>query len=108
VNNKLGFFTGPNLQATLETPEHGGDGTRVFVRGARIITDAPSPLLSVSYRESPQAPYQYTAATVADARGFAPQRKSTRYSRSQVTITAGSTWTFAAGVEPDLAPEGVR
>jgi len=28
--NALGFFTGANLQATLETPEHGDKGVRIF------------------------------------------------------------------------------
>lgn len=108
ASGALGFFTGGNLQATLETPEHGGDGRRIFVRGARVVSDAPTINVQVSGRESPQAAQTYTAASSIDARGFAPQRLSTRYSRTRVVIPSGTSWTFAAGVEPDVAPEGLR
>jgi hypothetical protein len=108
ANGALGFFTGGNLQATLETPEHGGDGRRIFVRGARVVSDAPTINVQVSGRESPQATQTYTTASSIDTRGFAPQRLSTRYSRTRVIIPSGTSWTFAAGVEPDVSPEGLR
>ena len=38
----LGFFRGTNLEATLESAEQGTDGTEIFVRGFRPITDAPT------------------------------------------------------------------
>ncbi len=106
----FGFFSGPNLQATLETPEQGGDGKRIFNRGFRVVTDATSSSIlgSASYRENPQIARNYTAEAAIDAIGVVPLRISTRYTRNKVRITQSTTWTFAAGVEADNVPDGTR
>ena len=118
----FGFFNGPNLQATMETPEQSADaigygtypsvpgygGTRIYVRGFRAITDSTQVNGSVSYREGPALPYNYSTPNQSDIRGFVPVRMSTRYTRARVVIPQGATWTFAAGVEPNVAPEGLR
>ncbi len=106
----FGFFNGPALQATLETPEQGGDGQRIFNRGFRVITDATSGsvLGSASFRESPQAAYSYTAENTIDERGQVSLRVSTRYSRGKVRIPQATTWTYAAGIEADNIPDGKR
>jgi hypothetical protein len=106
--HRLGFFTGANLQAILETPEQGGDGRRIFVRGFRPVTDAGAVYGSVSRRETAQAAATYSGETPVNAQGFCPQRVSTRYARGKIRIPAGTSWTYAAGVEPDVAPEGLR
>lgn len=118
TSNQFGFFTansGPNLQAIMETPEQGGDGQRLFVRGFRIVTDAVASHAttntvtgSASFRESPQAPYNYTAESAINAQGFVPLRVSTRYSRARVTMPQATQWTYAAGVEADNVPDGKR
>jgi hypothetical protein len=42
TDNKLAYFSGPDLQATIDTAEVEIDGNaRTFVNGARVITDAP-------------------------------------------------------------------
>jgi hypothetical protein len=38
--HKQGFFTGANLEATLQSSEQGTDGHLVYIRGFRPITDA--------------------------------------------------------------------
>jgi hypothetical protein len=43
-----------------------------------------------------------------DATGNCPQRASTRYARGHVRIPSGTAWSFASGVEPDVALEGAR
>ena len=108
--NTFGFFSGPNLQATLETPEQGGDGKRLFNRGFRVVSDATtgSILGSASYRENPQAVRNYTAEVAINALGVAPLRVSTRYSRDKIRIPQATTWTYAAGVEADNVPDGTR
>lgn len=108
ANGAIGFFTGPNLQATLETAEHGNVYQRIFVRGVRPITDASSSLVAISERENIQTAQTYSTGDPVDARGFVPARVDTRYARAKLTITAGTTWTFAAGVEPDITVEGQR
>lgn len=110
ASHKMAFFTGNNLEATLETPEHGNQGQRIFVRGARVVTDASSGSInvSVSRRETAQETATYSSEATPGISGFVPQRISTRFSRAKVRITSGTTWSFAAGVEADVAPEGLR
>ena len=43
-----------------------------------------------------------------DATGSIPARASTRYARAKLRIPAGTTWSFALGVEPEFALEGAR
>ncbi len=106
----LGFFAGSPIEATLETPEQGGDGKRIFNRGFRVVTDATSGSVmgSASYRESPQAAYNYTAEDAIDERGQVSLRLSTRYTRNKIRIPSATSWTFVAGVEADNVPEGIR
>jgi hypothetical protein len=108
-NHALGFFSGDNLEATLETPEQGGDDQRIYVNGVRPICDATNIFVSISKRETPQAVATYSNETMADAfQGVAPARVSTRYARAKVRVQAADTWTYAAGVEPKVGQEGER
>lgn len=106
----FGFFNGPALEATLETPEQGGDGQRIFNRGFRIVSDVTTGMAfgSASYREGPQAAYRYTKEDDADIRGSISLRISTRYTRNKVRIPQATTWSYAAGVEADNVPDGKR
>jgi hypothetical protein len=108
-NHALGFFSGSNLEATLETPEQGGDDQRIYVNGVRPICDATNIFVSLSKRETPQAVATYSNETMADAfQGVAPARVSTRYARAKVRVQAGDDWSYAAGVEPKVSQEGER
>lgn len=105
--HKMGFFYGPSLEATVESPEQGTDGQRIFVRGFRPITDSPSVFGSISYRETQQvAPTTGTEVLVNARTGRCDLRRSTRYARFKARIPAGTTWSFMAGVEPDVVAEG--
>lgn len=108
ANHKLGFFTGSNLEATLQTPEQGGDGRRIYVNGFRPVSDASSVYGKLTYRETANATASTTAETFINAIGMCPQRQTGRYFRGQVRIPAASTWTYAAGVEPDVKLQGKR
>lgn len=107
-SNRLGFFRGEPLEATLETSEQGLDGRRFFVRGLRPITDAETVYGSVSSRENIRASRSYSSETIANSQGLCPQRVSTRYARAKIRIPAGTGWTYATGVEPDVEPLGMR
>lgn len=108
TDHKLCFFNGPSLEATLVTGEQGTDGRRIYVRGFRPITDAATVYGSVSKRENTQSLATYTTETLINGRGTCPQRASTRYARGKVRIPAGTSWTFATGIEPDFTLEGLR
>jgi hypothetical protein len=107
--HKLGFFEGGNLAATLETGEKGGDGRVLHINGMRIITDSPDVMCAISRRMTPQAATTYSTATdINTETGVCPAHVTTRYARAKVSVSAGSTWTYAAGVEPDFTIEGRR
>lgn len=108
ADHRLGFFNGPNLEAILATAEQGTDRRRIHVRGLRPITDAAAVFGAVTRRETQQAAPSLSPESAVNAQGICPQRASTRYARARIRIPAGTSWTFAAGVEPDFAPEGLR
>ena len=108
TNHKLGFFTGANLEATLVSDEESGDGQRIFVRGFRPITDAPTVYGAISARETLQATASYDTETLINAIGFIPKRVSTRYARAKIRIPAGTVWTYAQSLESDAGPDGMR
>lgn len=109
AQNRLGFFRGATLEATLETAEQGNNGDHIFVRGFRPITDATSILGSASYRETlRETPNAGVEASMNTRTGRIDLRRSTRYSRLKVRIPAGATWTYCAGVEPDVVAEGAE
>ena len=102
-----GFFRGANLEATIETAEQGTDGQRIFVNGFRPITDAGAFYGSCSYRETVQNTPSSTPEIVRNSRtGRCDMRRSTRYSRFKVRVPAGTSWSFASGVEPDVSMDG--
>lgn len=107
-NHALGFFSGANLEAVIETPEQAIDteGHRVFVRGFRPITDAPTLFGSISSRSNLQAVATYSAETALNRFGICPQRRSTRYARARMRIPAATIWTIVKAIEPDFVREG--
>jgi hypothetical protein len=107
-SHRLGFFDGSNLEASLEIPEQGVGGRRVFVRGFDVRTDATTVYGLVRHRDNPQAALSTTAEALINAQGFVPQRIETKLARAKVRIPAGALWTYVMGVEPELAPAGKR
>lgn len=108
-DHKLGFFRSSPTEATMETSEQGTDGQRVFVRGFRPITDAPTLYGSCSSRDTQQVTANAGSEILINARtGRCDMTKSTRYTRFKVRIPAGTSWTFSAGIEPDITTEGAQ
>jgi hypothetical protein len=106
-SNVLGFFRGANLEATMETAEQGTDGRRLFIKGFRPITDAPTVYGSATFRDNQQAATASTAEALINPRtGRCDFRKETRYSRFKTRVPAGTAWTFMSGVEPDITTAG--
>lgn len=108
-DNALGFFRGDNLEATLETSEQAMAGSRVRVRGFRPLCDAATVYGSCSGRETLSATPTYSNEIIISERtGNIDLNTSTRYSRLKSRIPAGTNWTFAAGVEPDIVLDGAN
>jgi hypothetical protein len=104
----LGFLRGTPLEAVITTAALAKPGRLVFVRALRPASDAPIVYGSVGKRLRLTDTETFTTETVMDATGNCPQRASTRYARGKLRIPAGTSWTFALGVEPDVSLEGAR
>jgi hypothetical protein len=104
-DNKLGFLSGPNIEATVATAEQAFD-TRYFVSQVRPCTDSLDVLSAVTYRNRLQDPTNVTAQSRVNAKGFCPHRIDTRMARFTNVIPAGANWTFAVGIDPLLVMTG--
>jgi len=107
-NHKLGFCTGANLEATLDTAEQTLDGRRVRVKGLRPITDAATCYGAIGTRENMQDTVAYSDEQAVNSKGLCPANVSTRLARARLRIPAGVAWSFASGFEPAFAQEGKR
>jgi len=106
-SHKVGFFSGSNLEATMQTPEQSLGDSRVMVRGIRPLTDASSVFGSIQYRDTLQATATTSSeATLNTRTGVCPLRRDTRYARARVRIPAATSWNFCSGVEPDFGQTG--
>jgi hypothetical protein len=110
--HRLGFCTGPALEATLDTAEQmldgAGAGRRVRVQGLRPLTDAAACYAAVGARETNQAAVGYSVEQAVNGKGLCPANVSTRLARGRLRIPAGTVWTYASGFEPDFVQEGRR
>ena len=105
----LGFCSGDNLEAMLDTGEQELDGARrVRVKGLRPLTDAVACFGAVGARETMQSAISYSSEQAVNAKGLCPANVSTRLARGRLRIPAATPWSFASGFEPLFAQEGRR
>ena len=107
--HSLGFFTGANLEAQLETTQKDGMGRRMFITATRPLTDAGTVEVSIGWRDTAQSTVAYTAETLVNDIGLCPVDGGgidARYARAKARIPAGSTWTYAMGIQPEFTPTG--
>jgi hypothetical protein len=104
--NALGFFTGTNADAIMETEEFDLEGDTIFCDTIRPITDCPDSLVSVVTRQSPQAARIISTSSPLDVNGLAGIVVEARYMRGRLECPAGSSWTYARGLQPKTAPGG--
>jgi hypothetical protein len=103
----VGFFAGANLEATLQTAERELDEAyRMRVQNVRPITDCASAAVSIITRERLQNDPVTSAEAVVDSLGNCSLNVSTRLARGKMRNPAGTTWTYATGLRPDLEREG--
>lgn len=116
---KLGFFSGPAMEATLQTgdadvvqamvgaPNIGS--RRAFVRGFTVISDAETVHGRVASASRHGGNKTWTPeATASTVNGVVPVRTSGRLHRFELRIPAGQDWDYVHGVVPDARPEGIR
>jgi len=109
---KLAFFSGPNLEATVQTSQFQPiPGRRSFVNGFRVLGDASTLTGRISVAERTQDTETWKASGTLNAQGLVPQRGSGKYIRHEVTIPAGTEWDHLHGVEymdDDVVQDGVK
>lgn len=105
-SHKLGFFTGSNIEAVIETGEQDLEGMLVFVQGVRPLTDSPDAAVSIGCRISPQGTVFYTDESFVDGNGYCGFTIETRYARGRLRVPAGSTWSYARALQPDSVLAG--
>jgi hypothetical protein len=108
--HKSGAFSGPSMQATVETAEFTpGKGTRSVIRSCRPLIDGGAPTIAIASRETQQTAVAYGAAVGLTAAGMAPVYSSGRYFRVRAVQPAGATWTHAQGIDDlDVRPGGYQ
>lgn len=105
-NNAIGFFTGDNIEAILETGEQDLQGTCVFVEAMRPMTDSPDVMMSCGTRMTAQEAIVYTGENGLGIDGCCPIEAETRYAKARMRIPAASDWTYARSVQPIAQPAG--
>lgn len=105
--HSAGLFTGPNLEAIIETEEQDAQGQLIFIgEGLIPITDCSNVVGSIGYRMRAQDAVSYTAESALNQRGYCPMTIEARYARGRMRFPSGSTWTYARGIQPDVQPAG--
>lgn len=110
ATKKLGFFSGANQEAVIETADfEPTPGRRSFVKGVRPIIDTTTVNVSVRQKALPSSLPIYSAEAAPDSdTGLAPFRVNTRYAGVRCRIPAGTTWTKATGIDIEARPAGSR
>ncbi|MFG5120876.1 hypothetical protein [Methylorubrum sp. POS3] len=110
-DNRLALFNGDPLEAEFETPDlRPFLPNRAFARGVRLSSDADDWRAAVGGRESLKASDApvYARERPPNVEGWSPCRVSARVHRARFRIPAGTTWSYATGVEADVVEEGGR
>ncbi len=112
TDDKLAYFTGPNLAATVTTTEAQPiSGRRSFVNSARPLidgTDSSDTTVTYLKRARQQSAISTSGTAVINADGDTTLRSEGRYHRFQINVPANKDWTYAQGVEITYSPTGKR
>jgi len=105
--HQAGFFTGPNLEAILETEEQDSQGDMIFIgEGVILITNCKTVMGSIGFRQTAQDDVSYTTESQVNSRGYCPQLCEARYARGRLRFPFGATWMYARGIQPDVQQAG--
>ena len=101
TDNKLAYFSGPDLQATIDTAEVEIDGNaRTFVNGARVITDAP--IASFTLADGTMGYHgdsvTWSSANTANRAGLVPFRADGRLHKFRLIIAEAAVWSIASAI----------
>jgi hypothetical protein len=106
TSNKLGFFSGDVMTATIETGKIYTEGKKTSVSAIRPIIDGGSTITLLTQENLPDDTEVVTGPTAIDASGKADFRSNARYHRIRATTTGA--FNHAVGVEPTQVPTDDR
>ena len=108
TENKLAFFSGSNLEATLETGQiQPFQTSRAFCNQVRVITDASGyNVTDTTYAvHGDTAPV--TSSTTTPARGGAcPLRSDGRLHKLKMSVPEGATWSIITSLDANFVESG--
>lgn len=107
---RLGFFNGPNKQATLTTQEQGDlSGGITLISSMYPVVDSNNCTMAIGSRFRRGDTITWTPEiSPTAATGRFDQLNSARFQTVRVTIPAAEVWTHAQGVEIDAKAAGKR
>lgn len=99
--HKLATFSAANLEATFQTNELAlQQGQRVSIAWIKPTTDASDATAAAGSKVKPSDSISFQSAVSQQASGRCPQRGANGfYHAAKVVIPAGSSWTYARGIE---------
>lgn len=107
TDNKLAFFIGSNLAATIDTTEKQlFSGRRSLVTSLRPLVDGGTITCQIGGRDLLTASNSFDTTASVNTIGECSVRNSNRYHRVRTSIAAGGTWTHAQGVAVTASPQG--
>lgn len=107
IDNKLNFFEGDYLEATIQTADFlAARPNQSFVRGIRVDTDSPDVRAAISVRQALSDPVVWRTETEPNRRRFNPARARGRYHRAKVRIPSATSWSYLSGLEVNPAVMG--
>src|SRR5690606_35011951 len=100
TEHKLAFFTGPNVEATIDTPEFAlSPGYRSKLMAAWPIVDGGTWTTQIGSRSLPNEHVTLSSAVSMNRAGFCPHVVNARYHRVRAVCAPGGSWQHAQGVE---------
>lgn len=104
-----GQFNGAPLAATVATQEKNQyQGGFLFLNAAIPIVDSTAAQVAIGSRSRFGDSISYSAASSMQANGVCPLRARGRMFFGEMTIPAGSEWTFAEGITFSMRADGMR
>lgn len=109
TDKKMAFFTGANLEATIDTVEgQVFEGQRAFVHFVRPLCDGGSNSIKLGTRNNLYDSVSYGMAVTQNSIGVCPFRSNARFHRARCIIAAGGIWSHFQGIDVAATPVGWR
>jgi len=106
---KLATFSGPNLEATLQTPQvEMVQDRRATLLNIMPIVDGGTPQVNIDFCSRVNDTPASSGYVAQDINGNCPFGIEDRYFQATLKMPAGETWTHIQGIVPDAIPAGFQ